>query len=117
MLVGDHPDRPLRHDPGYVYVDGGEAFARGHTAAYADAGIAWISFGSSVWALQHLRDHGGSAYLPLRLIGDDLAAGTLVPLQGAPRFTRPIVAVLNTSSTQGWPWLDAALNEVKTSLT
>ncbi|MCE2516698.1 MAG: LysR family transcriptional regulator [Alphaproteobacteria bacterium] len=117
VLVADRPDRPLRHDPGYVYVDGGEAFARGHTAAYTDAGIARVSFGSSVWARQHLLDHGGSAYLPLRLITEDVAKGRLFLLDGAPQFSRPIVAVLNSSTTQNWPWLHDALEQVKTSLT
>lgn len=116
VLVGDRPDRPLRHDAGYIYVDGGEAFARHHTAAYTDAGIARVSYGTSIWGRDHLLEHGGSAYLPLRLIEDDLGLGRLHLLEGAPQFTRPIVAIVNDATTQSWSWLHDALEAVKLKL-
>ena len=50
-LVGTEPDRPIRHDPGYIYVEAGPDFEREHTAAYADADTAKISFNNASWDL------------------------------------------------------------------
>jgi len=115
VLVGDRPDRPARFDHGYIYVDAGEAFGRDHAAAYADAGVARISFGSAQWALEHLLDQGGSAYLPLRLSAHHLHEGRLFRLADAPQFNRRIVLIMSDASTRHWPWLDAVVERLKIS--
>ena len=88
-LVGTEPDRPIRHDPGYIYVEAGPDFEREHTTAYADADTAKISFNNASWALVHLRQHGGSAYLPHRLVAPEIDAEACLP-DGAPDFQRPV---------------------------
>jgi len=113
VLVGDRPNRPVRFDDGYIYVDAGEAFGRDHAAAYVDAGVARISFGSAQWALDYLLDQGGSAYLPLRLIGHHLKEGRLFRLTDAPQFNRRIVLITSDASTRHWPWLDAVIERLK----
>jgi len=115
VLVGDRPDRPARFDDGYIYVDAGEAFGRDHAAAYADAGVARISFGSAQWALEHLLDQGGSAYLPLRLTAHHLHEGRLFRLADAPQFNRRIMLIMSDASTRHWPWLDAVVERLKIS--
>jgi len=115
VLVGDRPDRPARFDDGYIYVDAGEAFGRDHAAAYADAGVARISFGSAQWALEHLLDKGGSAYLPLRLSAHHLHEGRLFRLADAPQFNRRIMLIMSDASTRHWPWLDAVVERLKIS--
>jgi len=115
VLVGDRPDRPARFDDGYIYVDAGEAFGRDHAAAYADAGVARISFGSAQWALEHLLDQGGSAYLPLRLSAHHLHEGRLFRLADAPQFNRRIMLIMSDASTRHWPWLDAVVECLKIS--
>ncbi len=115
VLVGDRPDRPARFDDGYIYVDAGEAFGRDHAAAYADAGVARISFGSAQWALEHLLDQGGSAYLPLRLSAHHLHEGRLFRLADAPQFNRRIMLIMSDASTRHWPWLDAVVERLKIS--
>jgi DNA-binding transcriptional LysR family regulator len=115
VLVGDRPDRPARFDDGYIYVDAGEAFGRDHAAAYADAGVARISFGSAKWALEHLLDQGGSAYLPLRLTAHHLHEGRLFRLADAPQFNRRIMLIMSDASTRHWPWLDAVVERLKIS--
>ena len=105
VLVSTRPDSPIRFDPGYVYVDAGEDFGRRHAEAYADAGTAKISFGSAIWALDYLLDHGGSAYMPARLATDHLSAGTLYLIPDAPVFTRSTYLITNDAASGAWPWL------------
>ena len=116
ILVADRPDRPIRHDSGYIYVDAGDAFGRDHAAAYTDAGVAKISFGSAAWALDHMLEQGGSAYLPKRLAAPYLAAKRLFQLPDAPSFNRRIMAVSSDASTQNWPWLEAVLSRLPAHL-
>ncbi|MEM7424950.1 MAG: LysR family transcriptional regulator [Pseudomonadota bacterium] len=98
-------DGPLRFDPRYIYVDAGEEFGRRHTAAYTDAGIAKVSFTSAVWALDHLLERGGSAYLPERLAEEHLRAKRLFKLKNAPVFSRSVYLVTNDGPGEDWPWL------------
>ena len=109
ILVGTEPDRPTTFDPGYVFVDGGDDFARDHAAAYATAAIAPITFESASTALIHLRDVGGSAYLPARLAADGLADGWLHRLADAPVFRRPVFLIAPVDAAQRWPWFDAVV--------
>ncbi|MGF1445341.1 MAG: LysR family transcriptional regulator [Pikeienuella sp.] len=105
VLVSTRPGAPSRFDPGYIYVEGGEEFARQHAAAYADAATARVSFGCAVWALEHLAAAGGSAYLPERLAAPLLGQGRLHRVADAPAFTRTAYMVTNDAAAAGWPWL------------
>ena len=107
ILVSTRADAPMRHDPGYVFVDAGEAFGRAHAAAYADADTARLSFGSAIEGRDHILAHGGSAYLPLRLVVEDLGAGRLHEIAGAPAFTRRVFVLVNRESRAAWAWFDA----------
>ncbi len=105
VLVSTQADSPIRFDPGYIYVDAGEEFGRRHAAAYADAGIAKVSFGSAAWALDYLLDEGGSAYLPERLAEPLIAAGRLHVLEDGPVFERSIYLITSDASADTRPWL------------
>ncbi len=105
IVCSSHEDGPLRFDPRYIYVDAGEEFGRRHTAAYSDAGIAKVSFTSAIWALDHLLDRGGSAYLPERLAREHLAAKRLFKLKDAPSFSRSVYLITNDGPAENWPWL------------
>lgn len=98
ILVGTEADRPIRHDPGYIYVEAGPDFEREHTAAYADADTAKLSFNNAGWAVAHLRQHGGSAYLPHRLVAKAIDEGELFALDGAPEFQRTCFMVVRDST-------------------
>ena len=105
VLVSTQPDSPARFDPGYIYVDAGEDFGRRHATAYADAGIAKVSFGCSAWALDFLMDRGGSAYLPEQIAAPYCASGQLHLIADTPVFSRNTYLVTNDRVAQGWPWL------------
>lgn len=107
ILVATEPNTPSRFTPGYVLVEHGQAFARAHAAAYADADTARISFGSSALALDHILAHGGSAYLPERLVARGIAADRLFPVPAAPIFDRRASMLVRTSARATWPWFDA----------
>ena len=105
IVVSSREDGPLRSEPRYIYFDAGEEFGRRHTEAYVDAGIAKVSFPSAVWALEHLLDRGGSAYLPERLVAPCLKERRLYRLKDAPVFSRSVYLVSNDASMDNWPWL------------
>lgn len=105
VLVSDRAGSPIRFDPGYVYVEAGEIFARQHAVAYADAGTARISFGSAEPALRHLLQRGGSAYLPWRLVSQAIADERLHLLDDAPVFERERFMIFDQTAAEGWDWL------------
>jgi DNA-binding transcriptional LysR family regulator len=119
ILVSSVPNSPMRFDPNYIFVEGGEQFGRDHAAYYADAGTARLSFGSPTWALEHLLETGGSAYLPERIVASYMASHQLHPIPDAPRFSRKTYLVVNEKAVEGWDWLpnviqcirDASLNQ------
>lgn len=110
-LYATDPDTPMTFDPGYIFVDGGEAFGRAHHAAYTDAGTAKTSFGSADWALDHLLTVGGSAYLPETLAALHVGAGALHPIAGAPSWTRPAYLITRDDAARNWPWLPALFTD------
>jgi DNA-binding transcriptional LysR family regulator len=92
-------------DVNYIYVDLGAEFRRQHALAYPAAKTASITFSTSAWALEHLLDHGGSAYLPRPLVHGHLVAGTLHPVQGAPVFARTLYLVWREATAAMFPWV------------
>ncbi len=105
VLVSDRKGSPMRFDPAYVYVDAGEDFGRRHAAAYADADTAKVTFGCAVWALDHLLEHEGSAYLPEGLAAPYLAGGRLHLVADAPVFSRATYLITNEAAGLDWSWL------------
>ncbi len=108
LLVSDRMDSPMRFDPKYIYVEGGEDFRRRHAATYSDADTARISFGHASWALDEILTNGGSAYLPERLVTEHLAARRLHLVANAPEFTRNAYVVLSERAAE-WEWLTPLL--------
>jgi len=107
VLYALRPDNPMRSDPHYIYVDLGEDFHRDHSHDYADAGVARTSFSSAVWALEHLLENGGSAYLPQRLARSHVDSGQLHRIAGAPVYSRNAYLVTNDRTVRNWPLLQA----------
>lgn len=110
ILVSTEPDAPIRFNPGYVFVEAGEEFGRDHAAAYADADIAKLSFGSANLGLNHILEYGGSAYLPSRIAAPYINSGRIHSLEDAPEFQRNVYMVINDKATMNWDWLDTAID-------
>lgn len=102
--------RPLMAwDPAYIFVDLGPEFRRQHSLAWPVDETAHMTFGSSRWALDHLLESGGSAYLPWRLSEPLVRQGRLHPVEGAPEFTRVLHLTWRKASLVTHPWLKQAI--------
>lgn len=112
-LVSTTPNSPMRFDPQYIYVEGGEQFGRNHAAFYADAGTARLSFGSANWALDHILRAGGSAYLPAHMLTNHIIAKRLHPIADAPKFTRKTYLIVNEKAAADWDWLPALIDSLR----
>ncbi|MEM9098851.1 MAG: LysR family transcriptional regulator [Pseudomonadota bacterium] len=110
ILVSTRRDTELKRDPGYFYVEAGQEFGRKHAAAFADQAAAKISFGSASLGAEHVLTHGGSAYLPRRIVQPLIDQGRLFHLADAPEFERPAYLLYNDSAVEAWPWFAAALD-------
>ena len=105
VLYATEPDRPMRFDPGYIYVDLGAEFLTKHALAFSDAGTARVTFGSAIWALNYMLEQGGAAYLPRRLALPHFQAGRLFETPNAPAFQRNIFLIVNPNAASRWAWM------------
>ncbi len=116
VLVGDRPDRPVRFDQGYIYVDHGVDYAREHISEFSDADVARMSFGSALWAKDYLLANGGSCYLPTALIAEECKTKQLYLIKNAPRFTRRIYLAWHQNEPSSKPLISLSrqfLDEMK----
>ncbi len=73
---------------GYIQVDHGAEFRRWHAQYWPDQPVSALAFGSADWALAHLLERGGAAYLPERMLATAVPGLHLVP--DAPSFEQSI---------------------------
>ena len=89
----------------YIYVDYGPLFRAQHAEAWPTDETAALAFSNPDWALDHMRREGGAAYLPHRMVQDDLDAGRLHPVPGAVRFDRRLVLSWRKASADSFGFL------------
>lgn len=111
VLHATESDRPIRFDPGYIYVDLGPEFHAKHALAFSDIGTARVTFGSAIWALSHMLQEGGSAYLPRRMAVAHVQAGRLFEMPDAPRFQRNIFLIVNPTAASRWTWMPGLIEK------
>ena len=117
LVLVSRERRPLKDwDPGYIYVDWGEAFRRNHALAYPASETSPISFGDGAFALRHILARGGSGHLPLRAVQAHLAAGRLYLVAEAPEFARPVFLARSpfvAGDLAKADWFEEAVAELK----
>lgn len=90
VLLTSHGDCHVS-DPawrqGYALVDWGEDFRFEHDRAFGGLPYA-LSAGLGSIAVRYILEFGGSAYLPARMVLDQLRSGALRPVREAPVFER-----------------------------
>jgi DNA-binding transcriptional LysR family regulator len=98
-------------DAGYLYIDWGAEFYAQHSVLFPDYAGAGIVTNVGWLGLQHILQHGGSGYFPLRLVGTHLDSGRLHPRPLAPEFRLPAYAVY--TDEPGADALDVALGAMR----
>lgn len=94
-----------RSEEKYVYVDYGPVIRSQHAQVWPADETAAIAYSNPDWALTHLLTQGGTAYLPERMVADQIADGLLHRVGGAPEFTRRAHLSWRKSSEATFPWL------------
>jgi DNA-binding transcriptional LysR family regulator len=75
----------------YISVDWGTAFEINYTQVFKDTSPPILHTTLARIALEFILNHGGSAYLPLRMV-NDLLGQQIYQVEDAPVFSRPIYA-------------------------
>jgi DNA-binding transcriptional LysR family regulator len=77
----------------YLYVDWGTSFADTHISDLIRSTCASVMLDTPGLAYRLLQERGGSAYLPRRLVADDLKQGYLHIVRGADVVPRPVYLI------------------------
>jgi DNA-binding transcriptional LysR family regulator len=87
------------HDelPNYVYVDWGTSFAIAHGSTLPASLAPILRVDTPSLAHRFISRHGGTAYLALRMLMDDLREGLLHTVEDAPLVDRPVYSIRSAS--------------------
>lgn len=85
---------------GYIYVDWGLTFGLEHRRAFPDAPEAKTRVSHAKMALEYMNSIGGTAYLPLRMVTQDLEFGLVHKVADAPSFERRAYATYPVRSSR-----------------
>ena len=107
VQVSTEPRQAVAWDPNYIYVDYGPDVRRQHAEAWPGDETARMAFSEPDWAMKHLLQQGGSAYLPQELAAPAVADGSLHPVEGAKPFQRVTYLSWRRHSEQEFAWLGA----------
>lgn len=88
-MVATRADAAPRPGADYVHVDWGADFHARMATHWPDYGPPPLSVAVGWLGVQHLLDNGGTAYLPERLVREELEAGRLHRVRGAQGFRLP----------------------------
>ena len=116
LRVSNRADTAAADDPGFIYVYAGGDMSQRHVAAYSDADLARVSFGSNAWALDYLLAEGGSVYLPQKTAEPYLESGQLHRVEEAPTQQRKIYLITSDRNEQEWHWLPGTLEFLRAEL-
>jgi DNA-binding transcriptional LysR family regulator len=92
VLVTTHKHKPPS-PANYVYVDWGSEFALQHSLAYPELSSPGVSASLGPLGREYLLAAGGAGYFRLAVVRNDLKAGRLHRVAGAPEFLYPAYAV------------------------
>lgn len=105
MQVSTRKRTAVKWDREYVYVDHGPGFRTQHAQAWSGDETATMTFSNPAWAKDYLLKTGGSAYLPQRMVQEELENGQLFAVEGSPIFDQPVFLSWRKSSAARFPWL------------
>lgn len=108
ILVSPKPQAFGTEMADYIYVDLGPEFRRQYTNEAPFEERTAVTYASSAWALDHLLNEGGKAYLPWGAVASNLSDATLHLVTGAPEFSRSIHFTIREQSRSQFKWLDTS---------
>jgi DNA-binding transcriptional LysR family regulator len=111
ILVTTDPRGRDQPGPGYVYVDWGPEFYARHSVSFPDFFGAALTVSIGWIGLQHILEHGGAGYFPLRLVQPYLATKRLIRPAGAPEFSQPAYLVYSAESREDF--VETALDGIR----
>lgn len=93
LVLASHPSLGREWRANYAFVDWGSEFRANHARAFPDLPTPGVTVRLGALGLRYVLSLEGAAYLPLRMIEADLAAGRLVRAPDAPAFRQPVFLV------------------------
>ncbi|WP_052249023.1 LysR family transcriptional regulator [Leisingera sp. ANG-Vp] len=105
IQVAIQPRKAVKWDPGYIYVDYGPAIRAQHAETWPTGETAAVAFSNPDWALRHLLAHGGSAYLPRRMVAGLVAEGRLFEVEGSAAFSQRVFLSWRKGRHEIFSWL------------
>lgn len=95
VLVTSDPSKRNNLDETYIYVDWGPEFYAKHHASFPEFAGPALTVGIGWLGIEHILNHGGSGYFPVRLIQKYLDLGRLYAVNNADDFNLPVYMVYN----------------------
>lgn len=111
ILVATDPDYGPAPDERYVFMDWGPEFTGAHAAAWPDLATPRFTYAIGALGLNAIIRKGRAAYFPARVVREEIEAGRLHPVAGAPTFSYPCYVVYNAAIPTATR--DAALKELR----
>lgn len=105
VLVSSTPNLSWGDISDYIHVDLGPEFRRQYANEPGFETRAPVTYASSSWALEHLLNEGGCAYLPIQSVTKLLERRALYLLPGAPEFSRGVYFTIREARQTRFPWL------------
>ena len=84
----------------YLYVDWGLAHSLDHRRAFPDATESMTRVSEARIALEYIKELGGSAYLPRRMVQNLINDALIYEVSNAPTFTRQVYATYSLRSAR-----------------
>lgn len=106
VLVSTSPNTSSADISNYIHVDLGPEFRRQYANKPEFEVRATVTYASASWALDHLLNEGGCAYLPMRVATRLLDEKCLHLVSGAPVFSRGIYFTMREANQTRFPWLE-----------
>ena len=92
LVLVAHPALQGPWHGNYVLIDWGEEFSAAHQQAFPGIGPPAVTAGLGVLGVRYIQDLQASGYIPAATAQPLVAAGSLVLVDGAPRFSRSVYA-------------------------
>jgi DNA-binding transcriptional LysR family regulator len=100
ILVSPDADYPAQLDSRYVFMDWGPEFAAMHAIHFIDFDLPRTSLAIGSLGINFIVDQDRAGYFPARLVKQQLDAGLLHVVRGAPVFPFPAYVIWNSERDQ-----------------